>query len=83
MDAFAYASYILIAMGVTVRIATTRRFMTLYRARYDGYPPRSWMVRRIDDPEVARARLWPAIGTLMVLAGTLVILVQIMVQGPA
>ena len=82
MDAFSLVSLGLIAFGLAIRISTTRRFLELYRERYKEFVPRSWMFKRLDDPEVEKARLRPVVGNLLVLAGTLVILVRIILQGP-
>jgi hypothetical protein len=76
------ASVVLISAGIGARLGTTRRWIELHKQRYGGLPPRSWMIHSVADPEVEKWRRRNVLGTLLVVAGIVVLFFQILAAGP-
>lgn len=67
------ASLALLLGGLVAYLPTSRRFMQGYEGRYGAVPPRGWMFRPVDDPEIERWRRYAAVSLLANLVGVMLV----------
>jgi hypothetical protein len=69
------ASFALLLGGLVAYVPTSGRFMQDYQGRYGTVPPRRWMFRSVDDPEIERWRRYAALALLVNLVGVVLVFV--------
>lgn len=67
------AALALLVVGLGVYVPTSGRFMRDYQGRYGRVPPRTWMLHRVDDPEIERWRRYAALSLLVNLVGVMLV----------
>ena len=67
------ASLGLLLGGMVAYLPTSRRFMQGYQGRYGEVPPRRWMFRSVDDPEIERRRRYAAMSLIVNLVGVMLV----------
>lgn len=67
------ASLALLLGGMVAYLPSSRRFMQDYQGRYGKVPPRRWMFRSVDDPEIERWRRYAALSLLANLVGVMLV----------
>ena len=60
--------------GLVAYVPTSGRFMQDYQGRYGAVPPRRWMFRSVDDPEIERWRRYAALSLLVNLVGVMLVI---------
>ena len=65
----------LVFAGLLAYVATSGRYMRDYVGRYGEPPPRRWMFRSVDDPEIERWRRYAALSLGVNLLGVMLIVV--------
>jgi len=75
-----FLGIILIVLGVGIRLRVWRQYIDLHARRYGGAPPRGWLWTRVDDPEVERSRRAMAGGSLLAIAGAILVIVEALRQ---
>jgi hypothetical protein len=69
------AALALVAGGLAAYVPTSGRFMRDYQGRYREIPPRRWMFRSVDDPEIERWRRYAAVSLAVNLVGVALLIV--------
>jgi hypothetical protein len=59
--------------GLIAYVPTSGRFMRDYQGRYGRVPPRAWMLRPVDDPEIERYRRYAAVSLGVNLVGVMLL----------
>jgi hypothetical protein len=77
MDTLDWIGGVLVLGGILIRLLTWRRYVTAFVAAHASAPPRTWLLARDPDPEVERARLPLAIGTVVTVVGIVVFMIGI------
>jgi hypothetical protein len=67
---------VLVILGVGIRFRVARQYLDLHARRYGGAPPRGWLWTKVDDPEVERARRSMAAGSLLAIAGAILVIAE-------
>jgi len=63
----------ILILGLVVYVPMSGRFMQGYQGRYGRIPPRLWMFRSVDDPEIERWRRYAAISLAVNLIGVMLV----------
>jgi hypothetical protein len=71
-----FLGIVLVIVGVGIRLRVARQYIDLHVTRYGGAPPRGWLWTRVDDPEVERSRRTMAAGSLVAIAGAILVIVE-------
>lgn len=67
------ASLAILVVGLLVYVPASGRFMRDYQGRYGHVPPRSWMLHRVDDPEIERWRRYAAVSLAVNVIGVMLV----------
>jgi hypothetical protein len=67
----------LIVVGVALRLRFGRPFLDAYAKRYSKAPPRGWLWTSDPDVNVERLRRLAALGSGLMVAGSLFILINL------
>ena len=59
--------------GLLAYVPTSGRYMQHYRGRYGRVPPKAWMLRSVDDPEIERWRRYAALSLVVNLVGVMLL----------
>jgi hypothetical protein len=78
MDTLDWIGAVLVLVGILTRLATWRRYVDSFAAAYGSAPPRAWLLARDTNPEVERARLPLALGTVVAVVGIVVFMLGVL-----
>lgn len=66
----------LLFAGLVVRMRSARTYVDLHAKRYSSAPPWTWMWTPVADPEVERWRRVAAAGSLLAIAGAVLLMIN-------
>ncbi|MBI3751902.1 MAG: hypothetical protein HY263_09645 [Chloroflexi bacterium] len=67
------AALALLIVGLAIYVPASGRFMRDYQGRYGRVPPRTWMLRSVDDAEIERWRRYAAASLVVNLVGVMLV----------